>query len=241
MKLGIVYSVIQRYPSPTIKKERGMYMNYAVAVMMLGYTRINGVVAFNSDTKEFLEITPAVAKRMIDKDLLKGLRWKKEDEGIVFECDTEGWNQTNIPFRTACGKFRPLKNDYPGVDINSMYTVVRVLDTDYRGRLYEVVSNKCSRIKITEQNLRELAAITDIAGVWITDNEIKVADAVQYEDRRANTDKKVESGLLQEFTEVLNSDMKDGQLDVTDDASKPEEKQDNSKDKPAKNNKKASK
>lgn len=160
-------------------------MLYAVSVMYLGYTRCQGVQALNSDTKEFLEITPAVAKRLIDQGQLKGLLWRDGEEGIEFYCDTEGWNQVNIPVKTSCGKFRPLLNDYPGVVINSMYTVVRVIDTDYRGRLYEIVSNKCCRVKIAENNLRELAEITNVAGVWITDDGIKVAEGVKYEDRRA--------------------------------------------------------
>ena len=65
-----------------------------------------------------------------------------------------------------------------------MYTVVRVLDTDYKGRLFEVVSNKCARIKLEEESLRQLSSLTNIAGVWITDDEIKIADGVMYEDRR---------------------------------------------------------
>ncbi|MBD5508838.1 MAG: hypothetical protein HDR05_12545 [Lachnospiraceae bacterium] len=161
-------------------------MKYAVSVCMLGYTRIQGVVCFDSDTKEFLEITPAVAKRMIDHGQIKGIKWKNTEDGVEFVCDTENWNQQDIPVKTACGKFRPLLNDYPGVQVNSMYTVVRVLDTDYRGRLFEVVSNKCCRVKITENNLRQLATITTIAGCWITDDEVKVADGVIYENRMAS-------------------------------------------------------
>lgn len=171
-------------------------MKYAVSICMLGYTRIQGVTCFDSDTKEFLEITPAVVKRLIDQGMVKGLKWKNSEDGIEFVCDTENWNQKNIPVKTACGKFRPLLNDYPGVQVNSMYTVVRMLDTDYRGRLYEVVSNKCCRVKITEDNLRKLASITDVAGCWITDNEIKLASGVIYENRMASAkDQAVEAEI----------------------------------------------
>lgn len=176
-------------------------MLYAVSVMFLGYTRCQGVQAFSSETKEFLEITPAVAKKMIDQKQLKGLKWRNGEDGIEFYCDDEGWNQVNIPVKTSCGKFRPLLNDYPGVDINSMYTVVRVLDTDYRGRLYEVVSNKCCRVKITEKNLRELAEITNIAGVWITEDEIIVADGIKYEDRRAASKEQAVEAVIETMTE----------------------------------------
>ena len=40
-------------------------------------------------------------------------------------------------------------------------------------------------MKIEEQNLRELAAITTVAGVWITDTRIDLSEDVVYEDRRA--------------------------------------------------------
>lgn len=159
-------------------------MFYCVSIMMLGYTRINGVVAYDSKSKCFEEITPATARQLISKGMIKGIKWKNNDDKGEFICDVENWNQQNIPIKTACGKFRPMLNDVPGVPINSMCTVVRVLDTDYRGRLYEIVSNKCMRIKVEEKNLRELNQISNIAGVWITDDEIVVADGVEYEDRR---------------------------------------------------------
>lgn len=160
-------------------------MRYAVSLIYLGYTRNSGAVLFDSDTKEFLDSTPAEVRRLIDLGLVKGLKWRNGDDGPEFVVDAEGFNQQNIPVKSA-NKFRPYLNDVPGAPINSMYTVVRVLDTDYRGRLYEVVSNKCARIKITEQNLRELSQLTNIAGVWITDAEIKVCDGVQYENRKAD-------------------------------------------------------
>ena len=93
-------------------------------------------------------------------------------------------------------KFRPLLHDYPGLNINSMFTVVRVLDTDYRGRLYEVVSNKYCRVKITEENLRELANITNVAGVWIHEDRIEVIDGVLYEDRRAASKEKAVEAVI---------------------------------------------
>lgn len=160
-------------------------MYFATSIMMLGYTRINGVQAYNNVTREFNELTPAQARKLIEQGNLKGVLWKNNEDGGAFVCDVDGWNQQEILVRTACGKFRPLVNDLPGRPINSIYTVVRVLDTDYRGRLFEVVSNTCARIKIEEQNLRELAAITTVAGVWITDTGIDLAEDVVYEDRRA--------------------------------------------------------
>lgn len=160
-------------------------MFYAVSVMMLGYTRINGVVAYNNSTREFLELTPAKARELINTGKLKGLKWINTEDGVEFVCDTEGWNQQNMPIKTACGKFRPMLNDYPGVEFNSMFTLVRVVDVD-ECRLYEVVSNKCCRIKMKETDLRGLANITNIAGCWIKEDEIVVADGVLMVNRRTS-------------------------------------------------------
>jgi hypothetical protein len=164
-------------------------MLYAVSIMALGFTRINGVVAYNSETREFLELTPAYARKLIDSNLLIGLKWKNSDKGTEFICDLEGWNQQDIPVRTACGKFRPYINDVPGVEVRSMYTLVRVLDTDYRGRLYEVVSNKACRVKLNEQAIKELNTMTNIAGLRISETgNIEFLEGVEYVDRRAKSD-----------------------------------------------------
>jgi hypothetical protein len=164
-------------------------MLYAVSIMALGFTRINGVVAYNSETREFLELTPAYARKLIDSNLLIGLKWKNSDKGTEFICDLEGWNQQDIPVRTACGKFRPYINDVPGVEVRSMYTLVRVLDTDYRGRLYEVVSNKACRVKLNEQAIKELNTMTNIAGLRISETgNIEFLEGVEYVDRRAKYD-----------------------------------------------------
>ena len=161
-------------------------MRYAVSVGFLGYTRCNNVCVYNPESGGFDDLTPAEARRYIDRKQLKGVLWRNGDEGPEFYPDANGFNQKDIMIKSA-NKFRPMLHDVlAGNPVNSFLTVVRVLDTDYRGRLYEVVSNKYSRLKITEQNLRELNEITVIAGVWITDNEIKVCDGVQYENRKAD-------------------------------------------------------
>lgn len=160
-------------------------MRFAVSVLMLGYTRLSGLVAYNSESREFEEITPAVARNMIEHKQIKGVKWKNNDDGGEFVVDTEGFNQKDIPIKTAVGKFRSMVNEnYTGLTVVSMYTVVRVIETDYRGRLYEVVSNKCARVKIAEENLIELAKITNVAGVIIEDNHVEVCEGVVFEDRR---------------------------------------------------------
>lgn len=163
-------------------------MRYAVSVGYLGYTRCNNVCVYNPESRGFDDLTPAEARRFIDQKQLKGVLWRNGEEGPEFYPDTEGFNQKDIMIKSA-NKFRPmLKDVLAGNPVNSFFTVVRVLDTDYRGRLYEVVSNKYSRVKVTEQNLRELNDITVVAGVWITDDEIEVCDGVQYENRKADAE-----------------------------------------------------
>lgn len=175
-------------------------MRYAVSVGYLGYTRCNNVCVYNPESRGFDDLTPAEARRFIDQKQLKGVLWRNGEEGPEFYPDTEGFNQKDIMIKSA-NKFRPmLKDVLAGNPVNSFFTVVRVLDTDYRGRLYEVVSNKYSRVKVTEQNLRELNDITVVAGVWITDDEIEVCDGVQYENRKA--DAVIKRGVYKDGTPV---------------------------------------
>lgn len=162
-------------------------MLFAVSVGMLGYTRIQSVVCYNSETRAFDELTPALARRGIESGQVKGVLWQgnggEDENGGMFVPDKEGFNKQNIMVKTAAAKFRPLLSDLPGLPVNSMYNVVRVLETNYRGTLYEIVSNRYDRIKVTEQQLRNLNDISPVAGVWITENEIKIADGIKTEDR----------------------------------------------------------
>lgn len=179
-------------------------MRYAVSVLMLGYTRLSGVVAYNSESREFEEITPAVARNMIEHKQIKGVKWKNNNDGGEFVVDTEGFNQQDIPIKTAVGKFRSMVNDNgSGLTAVSMYSVVRVLETDYRGRLYEVVSNKCARVKIAEENLIELAKITNVAGVIIEDNHVEVCDGVEFEDRRQSAKETAVEAKIETIDDVF--------------------------------------
>ena len=211
-------------------------MRYAVSVLMLGYTRLSGLVAYNSESREFEEITPAIARNMIEHKQIKGVKWKNNDDGGEFVVDTEGFNQQDIPIKTAVGKFRSMVNDNgSGLTAISMYSVVRVLETDYRGRLYEVVSNKCARVKIAEENLIELTKITNVAGVIIEDNHVVVCDGVEFEDRRQSAketavEAKIETmddvfyGGVESETEPVNSDEDDMDKKETSDKTKSSKK-----------------
>lgn len=152
-------------------------MKYAVCVLSLGYTRLAGITLYDSATRDFTETTPRVARELLSKGLVKGVKW--ENDGFVPDKD---FNMQDILVKTAVGKYRPLLNDIPGEPVNSTYMVVRVLETN-KGRLYEIVSNKCQRVKITEEQLRGLNEIGNVSGVFVTDEEIKVCDGVVIEDR----------------------------------------------------------
>ena len=70
-----------------------------------------------------------------------------------------------------------------------------------------MVGNTCQRIKISEEQLRGLAAITQVALVTITDDSINVMECVPYEDRRKSVDVKPvaaqdDSHAENEYTEV---------------------------------------
>lgn len=158
-------------------------MKFAVSVSMLGYTRVNGLCVYDGRTREFLDLTPAEARDLIDKGEIKGVLHKKTEDGIVFVTD-DSFNQTDILIKSA-NKYRSLNNEKIGSDIlNSMYTLVRVIDTDYRGRAYEIISSKHARIKLSEESLRDLNNISIIAGCRISEDNIEILDGVEYQDRR---------------------------------------------------------
>lgn len=158
-------------------------MLYAVSVGMLGYTRIQSVVVYNSKTRAFDELTPAIARNYIKSGSVKGVVWQNNEDGGMFLPDKD-FNQNELLVKTAAGKFRPLLHEEPGMPVNSIYTVVRVLYTDYRGTLFEVVSNRYDRIKISEEQLRVINAIYPVAGVWISEDKIEVDESIPIEDRR---------------------------------------------------------
>lgn len=168
-------------------------MKFAVCVLSLGYTRLAGITLYDSVTREFTETTPRVARELIDIGLVKGVKWK--DDGFVPD---EDFNMQDILVKSGVGKYRPLLKEIPGEAVNSTYSVVRVITLE-SGKLYEVISNKCQRIKLTEEQLRGLNEIGNVSGVFITDeqSEIKVCDGVVLEDRTKASKEKMELPSLE--------------------------------------------
>ena len=166
-------------------------MKFAVCVLSLGYTRLAGITLYDSVTRDFTETTPSVARELIAKGLVKGVKWK--DGGFVPDPD---FNMQDILVKTAVGKYRPLLKDVPGEPVNSTYSVVRVITIE-AGKLYEVISNKCQRIKLTEEQLRGLNAIGNVSGVFISEDEVKVCEGVIIEDRTSASTTKSEDTTVE--------------------------------------------
>ena len=122
-------------------------MKFPICILSLGYTRIAGVTLYDTKTRDFTETTPRNAKELISMDMVKGLQWNGEE----FVPDKR-FNMQNILIKTAVGKYRPMYNDLPGLPVYSRYVLVRVLETN-KGRLFELVNNKCQRVKLTEKPL----------------------------------------------------------------------------------------
>ena len=165
-------------------------MKFAVCIISLGYTRLAGITLYDSDTREFVETTTAVAKQLISKGMVKGVLWKKDG----FVPDPE-FNMQDILVKSGVGKYRPLLKEVPGAPVFSTYTVVRILNTN-KGKLYEVISNKCQRVKLAEDKLIKLNEIGNVAGVFISDNEVKVCDGVVIQERNYPDDVILDSGSV---------------------------------------------
>ncbi len=160
-------------------------MYIATAIMALGYTRTNGVIAYNQGDKSFPLLTPARAKKMIDAAELKGLLWEKnEDTGqLEFIPDKEGWNLGNIMVLSGL-TYRPWHEDIGETVQNTIFSVVRVIEDESTS--YEVVSNTFQRLEgLTETQIRGLASITEVGGIVIDeDDNIQILDGVIVEKKQ---------------------------------------------------------
>jgi hypothetical protein len=144
----------------------------------LGQTRVAGFTLFDPKSKEFRECTPKEVRQLILAGQVNGLKLC-EDEIVL---DRDGFNMQNLKIKSGVGNYR---NMFPSEhEDGKFYAVVRLIDTD-DVRLFEVVDNKCSRVKMDAAKLMMLAAFSSVAGVRIQDNEIELCDGVIYEDRRS--------------------------------------------------------
>ena len=144
----------------------------------LGPTRVAGFTLFDPKSKEFRECTPKEVKQLILAGQVNGLKLC-EDEIVL---DRDGFNMRNLKIKSGVGNYRSMFPCEHGD--GKFYAVVRLIDTD-GGRLFEVVDNKCARVKIDAGKLMMLAAFSSVAGVRVHDGEIELCDGVIYEDRRS--------------------------------------------------------
>lgn len=144
----------------------------------LGQTRVAGFTLFDPKSKEFRECTPKEVKQLILAGQVNGLKLC-EDEIVL---DSDGFNMRNLKIKSGVGNYR---NMFPCEHGDGkLYAVVRLIDTD-DGRLFEVVDNKCARVKMDAAKLMMLAAFSSVAGVRVHDGKIELCDGVIYEDRRS--------------------------------------------------------
>lgn len=144
----------------------------------LGMTRIAGYTLYDEVSREFQETTPKEVKDLISRGQVNGL---KLVDGEI-ELDKDVFCMSNLMVKSAVGKYRTL---YPTTSIvNCMYAVVRVIETD-NGRLYEIINNKCARVKVTPEKLKILMEIGYVAGVKMGEcGEIELCKGVTIEDKR---------------------------------------------------------
>lgn len=154
----------------------------------LGMTRIAGYNLYDEVSLEFQETTPKEVKDLINCGQVNGLKLINGE----IQLDKEDFNMCNLMVKSAVGKFRPL---YPDDSIvTCMYAVVRMIETD-NGRLYEIISNKCSRVKITYERLKLLMEVGYVAGVKNINGAIEICKGVPIEDRRTKNEKASNSFL----------------------------------------------
>ncbi len=144
----------------------------------LGQTRVAGFTLFDPKSKEFRECTPKEVRQLILAGQVNGLKLC-EDEIVL---DSDGFNMRNLKIKSGVGNYRNMFPCEHGE--GKFYAVVRLIDTD-GGRLFEVVDNKCARVKMDAAKLMMLAAFSSVAGVRVHDGKIELCDGVIYEDRRS--------------------------------------------------------
>ena len=189
------------------------------AVLMLGYTRLQGFVIYDSETKAFEETTPAEVRRLIKAGAnLHGVKIDADDKN-KFDIDTDFY-QNELPIKTACGKFRLLVNDDGKSNFNDVcYSVVKKIIGVDGETSFEVVTNHCARLEMDEEQLKQRIALAYVAGAYIDESgELVIHDSIPVEDNHVvfdNTDailNEPEESVEPEVTERIQ-DLFDGYSD----------------------------
>lgn len=151
----------------------------------LGVTRNVGFTLFDEISREFQETTIGEVKKLVKLKQVNGLVMLANGE---IELDREGFNMKNLMVKSAVGRYRKLYTS-DSVVVSCMYAVVRVIVTD-NGKLYETISNKCARVKITPERLKMLMEMGYVAGVRMGGGGIEICKGVTIVDRRSKNEHK---------------------------------------------------
>ena len=157
----------------------------AVCQLALGQTRVNGYLLYAPESMAFEEHTPKETKQLIKAGEVNGLCLDNHGE---IQLDEEDFRCHNLMVKSGVGNFRPLKS----VDVignGNLFALTKVADTD-RGRVYEIVSNLCARVPVTEAKVRALCQFGSLSGCWVdTDTDVlHFADGVEQIDLTTDTE-----------------------------------------------------
>lgn len=150
----------------------------AVSQLSLGKTRVSGYLFYDHETMAFEETAPLEAKKLIKAGSVNGLKLEKGEVAL----DTKGYNMKDLTIRSGVGRYRLFSNPEKYAEDNLFY-LTKMFDAD-GGIAYEVVSNLCARLIISEQALRNLYYKNQLSGLWIDDatETIKLSDGVEIVD-----------------------------------------------------------
>lgn len=145
----------------------------------LGYTRVAGFTLFDSASLEFQETTPREVEKLVHQGQINGLRFSENGELIP---DLEGWNLGNYKICSGIGKFRDWNTQDPRGA--TCYSVVRAININNVGCIYETINNRCGRVFYTGKQLAALSSIFWVGGIKVNedDDTIELCPGVELVD-----------------------------------------------------------
>lgn len=154
-------------------------MKTVAARIDLGMTRIAGYILYDPQTMEFHETTPKEVERLVKQGQVNGLVLNDNGELVP---DLEGWNLGNIKIKSGVGNYRNWNTQDSRSD--TIYSVVRAVDVQDAGRIYEVINNRCGRIFFSRKHLVALSTMAWIGGIRVNDEDdtIELCKGVQVDD-----------------------------------------------------------
>lgn len=170
-------------------------MKTVVCRIDLGYTRIAGYTLFDEETLDFEETTPKEVESLLKRGKINGLVFDSKGDIVP---DLEGWNLGNIKIKSGVGNYRNFNTDSPKGD--TVYSVIRVVEVEGIGRIYETINNRCARVFFSEKQMLALIQFSWVGGMKFNEgsNEITICKGVK-------TDKS-DNGIFELGTKVLTKE-----------------------------------